>query len=426
MTDEPAPPATQAVGDGRHAEARGARERVEPACAPAPKPAPTASQRTSQSTPRRRFDLDTVHRDVQRAAAQREAAQRAAAERAAAERAAAAALPQQPQRFPAPAPALSHRATSAAQPRRPPAASASVRRAASVRQASDRPVAKDAEAIRAVGRDADFVRSVLVVAKAYSTMPHAGTLFRSQEAAQMALFAVALRAAGNPLCSGQQQALDRLERLGASALNHRDGCLDGPRAREVLEAGREPLLVHAVKGVARACKKLRAQFLLHGRAPVQEMLWAAGLHAAGEMLEHDRQQALGGLHELRRTRWDRDLSRDRSPSSSRSPTPTPSEGSPGDHPWAPRAASRSPGPAERVPRPAERPGRIPLKAARGANRARSPSEDSASPPPLPLVVTDEPEEPDAGSPAPAPAKKKGRKRSRPSRRKKGRYKKKQS
>ena len=142
----------------------------------------------------------------------------------------------------------------------------------------------DAEAIRAVGRDADFVRSVLVVAKAYSTMPHAGTLFRSQEAAQMALFAVALRAAGNPLCSGQQQALDRLERLGASALNHRDGCLDGPRAREVLEAGREPLLVHAVKGVARACKKLRAQFLLHGRAPVQEMLWAAGLHAAGEML----------------------------------------------------------------------------------------------------------------------------------------------
>ena len=135
---------------------------------------------------------------------------------------------------------------------------------------------------------------------------------------------------------------------------------------------------------------------------------------------------LGGLHELRRTHSDRDLSRDRSPSSSRSPTPTPSEGSPGDHPWAPRAASRSPGPAERVPRPAERPGRIPLKAARGANRARSPSEDSASPPPLPLVVTDEPEEPDAGSPAPAPAKKKGRKRSRPSRRKKGRYKKKQS
>jgi len=425
MTDEPAPPATQAVGDGRHAEARGARERVEPACAPAPKPAPTASQRTSQP-PRPRFDLDKVQRDVERTAAERAAVERAAAERVAAERAAAAALPQQPPRFPAPAPALSHRATSAAQPRRPPAASASVRRAASVRQASDRPVAKDAEAIRAVGRDADFVRSVLVVAKAYSTMPHAGTLFRSQEAAQMALFAVALRAAGNPLCSGQQQALDRLERLGASALNHRDGCLDGPRAREVLEAGREPLLVHAVKGVARACKKLRAQFLLHGRAPVQEMLWAAGLHAAGEMLEHDRQQALGGLHELRRTRWDRDLSRDRSPSSSRSPTPTPSEGSPGDHPWAPRAASRSPGPAERVPRPAERPGRIPLKAARGANRARSPSEDSASPPPLPLVVTDEPEEPDAGSPAPAPAKKKGRKRSRPSRRKKGRYKKKQS
>ena len=425
MTDEPAPPATQAVGDGRHAEARGARERVEPACAPAPKPAPTASQRTSQP-PRPRFDLDKVQRDVERAVAERAAVERAAAERAAAERAAAAALPQKPPRFPAPAPALSHRATSAAPrgPRRPPAASASVRRAASVRQASDRPVAKGAEAIRVVGRDADFVRSVLVVAKAYSTMPHAGTLFRSQEAAQMALFAVALRAAGNPLCSGQQQALDRLERLGASALNHRDGCLDGPRAREVLEAGREPLLVHAVKGVARACKKLRAQCLLHGRAPVQEMLWAAGLHAAGETLGHDRQQALGGLHELRRTRWDRDLSRDRSPSSSRSPTPTPSEGSLGDHPWAPRAASLSPGPAERVPRPAERPGRIPLKAARGANRARSPSEDSASPPPL-LVATDEPEEPDAGSPAPAP-KKKGRKRSRPSRRKKGRYKKKQS
>ena len=299
----------------------------------------------------------------------------------------------------------------------------SARRPASVRHASDRPVAKDAEAIRAVGRDADFVSSVLVVAEAYSTMPYAETLFPSREAAQEALFAVALRAAGNPLCSAQQQALDRLKRLGASALNHRDGCLDGPRAREVLEAGREPLLVHAVKGVARACKKLRAQFLLHGRAPVQEMLWAAGLHAAGEMLEHDRQQVLGGLHELRRTRWDRELSRDRSPSSSRSLTPTPTEGSPGDHPWGPRAASPSPGPAERVPRPAERPGRIPLKAARGANRARSPSEDSASPPPL-LVATDEPEEPDAGSPAPAP-KKKGRKRSRPSRRKKGRYKKKQ-
>ena len=72
-----------------------------------------------------------------------------------------------------------------------------------------------------------FVRSVLVVAEHYSTMPHAGTLFRSREAARGALFAVALRAAGNPLCSAQQQALDRRGRLGASALNHRDGCLDG-------------------------------------------------------------------------------------------------------------------------------------------------------------------------------------------------------
>ena len=47
---------------------------------------------------------------------------------------------------------------------------------------------------------------------------------------------------------------------------------------------------------------------------------------------------------------------------------------------------------------------VPLKAARGANRARSPSEDSASPPPL-LVAAGRAEEPDAGSPAPAPKKK---------------------